>query len=102
MRRVDRFLKRLFAMASLVAGIVLIAEFTAAITTSQTVSQLRPMIEGLSDLQGRRVQTVAGTTADDFLLTQEIRHATTATIDDAYDALLSYENIYEKWFGSTQ
>lgn len=85
----DSFLKRLFAMASMVAGIVLIAEFTAAVTASQTVSQLRPTIEGLSDLQGRRVLTVAGSTADDFLLTQEIRHTTTATINEAYDALLN-------------
>ncbi len=74
----DSFLKRLFAMGWMVAGIVLIAEFTAAITTSQTVSQLRPTIEGLSDLQGKRVVTVAGSTADDFLLTQEIRHNTTS------------------------
>jgi polar amino acid transport system substrate-binding protein len=87
----DSFLKRLFAMACMVAGIVLIAEFTAAITASQTVSQLRPTIEGLPDLQGRRVLTVAGSTADDFLLTQEIRHTTTGTINAAYDALLNDE-----------
>jgi polar amino acid transport system substrate-binding protein len=34
---------------------------------------------------------VAGSTADDFLLTQEIRHATTGTLNAAYDALLSDE-----------
>jgi polar amino acid transport system substrate-binding protein len=87
----NSFLKRLFAMGSMVVGIVLIAEFTAAITASQTVSQLRPTIEGLSDLQGRRVLTVAGTSADDFLLTQELRHATVETIADAYPALLNDE-----------
>jgi polar amino acid transport system substrate-binding protein len=89
--RPDGILKRLFAMVSMVVGIVLIAEFTAAITASQTVSQLRPTIEGLSDLQGRRVLTVAGSSADEFLLTQELRHATVETIDEAYDALLNDE-----------
>jgi polar amino acid transport system substrate-binding protein len=87
----DRFFKRLFAMVSMVVGIVLIAEFTAAITASQTVSQLRPTIEGLADLQGRRVVTVAGSTADTFLLTQDVRHATVETIADAYPTLLSDE-----------
>jgi len=87
----NSFLKRLFAMVSMVAGIVLIAEFTATITASQTVSQLRPTIEGLSDLQGRRVLTVAGSTADDFLLVKEVRHATVERIDEAYDALLNDE-----------
>jgi polar amino acid transport system substrate-binding protein len=87
----NSFLKRLFAMGSMVVGIVLIAEFTAAITASQTVSQLRPTIEGLSDLQGRRVLTVAGTSADGFLLTQELRHATVETIDEAFAALLNDE-----------
>jgi polar amino acid transport system substrate-binding protein len=85
------FLKRLFVMSWMVVGIVLIAEFTAAITASQTVSQLRPTIESLSDLQGRRVLTVAGSTADDFLATQDVRHATVETIDEAYPALLSDE-----------
>jgi polar amino acid transport system substrate-binding protein len=87
----NSFLKRLFAMGSMVAGIVLIAEFTAAITASQTVSQLRPTIEGLSDLQGRRVLTVAGSTADEFLSTQDLRHATVERINEAYTALLNDE-----------
>lgn len=89
--RPDGILKRLFAMGSMVVGIVLIAEFTAAITASQTVSQLRPSIEGLSDLQGRRVLTVAGSTADEFLLTQDVRHTTVETIAEAYPALLNDE-----------
>jgi polar amino acid transport system substrate-binding protein len=87
----NNILKRLFVMGWMVVGIVLIAEFTASITTSQTVSQLRPTIESLSDLQGRRVLTVAGSTADEFLLTEELRHATVKTIDEAYDALLNDE-----------
>lgn len=85
------FLKRLFVMVWMILGVVLIAEFTATITASQTVSQLRPTIESLADLQGRRVLTVAGSTADDFLIMQELRHTTVATINEAFDALLNDE-----------
>ncbi|MFM8320478.1 MAG: transporter substrate-binding domain-containing protein [Chloroflexota bacterium] len=84
-------LKRLFVMAYMIFGVVLIAEFTAAITTSQTVSQLRPTIEGLADLQGQRVLTVAGSTAEEFLIAQEIRHTSVERIDDAYAALSADE-----------
>ena len=85
----NNFLKRLFAMVWMVAGIVLIAEFTATITASQTVSQLRPTIESLADLHGMRVLTVAGSTTEEFLIEQEIRHNLVVQIDDAYEALLS-------------
>jgi polar amino acid transport system substrate-binding protein len=82
-------LKRLFVMGYMIFGIVLIAEFTAAITTSQTVSQLRATINGLSDLEGKRVLTVAGSTSEEFLLDQQVRHTTVERIEDAYDALLN-------------
>jgi len=85
----NKVLKRLFVMGWMVFGIVLIAEFTAAITTSQTVSQLRPTIDGLSDLQGKRVLTVAGSTSEEFLLTEQMRYTTVERIDDAYGALLN-------------
>lgn len=86
-----RPLKRLFVMAYMVFGIVLIAEFTATITTSQTVSQLRPTIDELSDLTGKRVLTMAGSTAEEFLILQEVRHDTVERIDDAFTALLNDE-----------
>ena len=88
-RKPNTVLKRLFVMVWMVFGVVLIAEFTAAITTSQTVSQLRPTIEGLSDLHGKRVLTVDGSTAEEFLLAREVHHSTVEQIADAYDALLN-------------
>ena len=88
-RKPHNTLKRLFVMGWMIFGVVLIAEFTAAITTSQTVSQLRPTIEGLSDLHGKRVLTVAGSTAEEFLLAQEMHHLTVERIEDAYEALLN-------------
>lgn len=88
MEKPNKVLKRLFVMGWMVFGIVLIAEFTAVITTSQTVSQLRPTIDSLSDLQGKRVLTVAGSTAEEFLLTEQMRYTTVERIEDAYEALL--------------
>jgi polar amino acid transport system substrate-binding protein len=89
MEKPTKVLKRLFVMGWMVFGIVLIAEFTATITTSQTVSQLRPTIDGLSDLQGKRVLTVAGSTSEEFLLTEQMHYTTVERIDDAYEALLN-------------
>lgn len=66
----------------------------AVLPEAPTVSlsgRLRPTIEELSDLQRRRVLTVGGSTADDFLLTQELRHTTVETINEAYDAVLNDE-----------
>jgi polar amino acid transport system substrate-binding protein len=88
MEKPNKVLKRLFVMGWMVFGIVLIAEFTAAITTSQTVSQLRPTIDGLADLQGKRVLTVAGSTSEEFLLVEQMHYTTMERIDDAYEALL--------------
>jgi polar amino acid transport system substrate-binding protein len=84
-------LKRLLVMVWMIFGVVLVAEFTAAITASQTVSQLRPTIEGLSDLYGKRVLTVGGSTSEEFLLALEMHHITVERIADAYEALLNDE-----------
>jgi ABC-type amino acid transport substrate-binding protein len=85
----------------------LIAERTAAITAYQTVSRLRPTIEGLSDLQGRRVVTVAGP------ISQEedygIALASGSPLRELVSAALlrlkgsgCYDKIFETWFGATQ
>jgi polar amino acid transport system substrate-binding protein len=81
--------KRMFVMGWMIFGVVLIAEFTAAITTSQTVQQLTNTIGGLSDLQGKRVLTVTGSTAEKFLVEEKVRHTTVDRIEDAYEELLS-------------
>lgn len=64
-----------------------IAQLTATITTRLTLQELRGQINGLSDLPGKRVLTVAGTTAEHFLTTRGIAHSTVQQIDGAYAAL---------------
>lgn len=84
-------LKRLFVMIWMIFGIILIAEFTASITATQTVQQLKATIEGPADLQGKRVVTVAGSTAEAYLVEQELRYTAVERIEEAYEALLNDE-----------
>jgi ABC-type amino acid transport substrate-binding protein len=65
---------RLVAIIWMFAGIVLISAFTAAITTTLTVSQLESAVQGPQDLPGVRVATVADTTSQRYLQRRGIAH----------------------------
>jgi len=58
---------RAIAVVWMLASIVLIASFTATITTSLTIDQLRGKVRGLEDLHEVRVGAVAGSEAGRFL-----------------------------------
>jgi ABC-type amino acid transport substrate-binding protein len=58
---------RLVAILWMVVSIVLIAYFTAAVTTEMTVKSLTGDISGPGDLPGLKVGTVAGSTAETWL-----------------------------------
>jgi polar amino acid transport system substrate-binding protein len=81
--------KRLMAMAFVVFGIILIAQFTAAITASLTVKQLTGVIEGPADLPGKRIATVNGSTAASYLENAGVTFTGVDRIDDAYELLES-------------
>jgi ABC-type amino acid transport substrate-binding protein len=70
---------RLVALIWMLASVILIASFTAAITTSFTVSELKGKIRGLSDLPDVRVGSLAQSQALNFLAKRGI-------------AVLPYEN----------
>lgn len=82
-------LKRLFVMFWMVAGVILIAQFTAAITASLAVQQITGGIGGPGDLPGKKVLAVEGTSAEDYLIAHGIRYRAVAHIDDAYHAVES-------------
>jgi polar amino acid transport system substrate-binding protein len=67
--------------------IVVITYFTAVITTIMTVNQLTSDINGPSDLPGKKVATVKGTTAEAYLLERGAKVSAFDTIDQAYAAL---------------
>jgi polar amino acid transport system substrate-binding protein len=67
--------------------IVFITYFTASITSMMTVNQLTSDINGPSDLPGRPVATVKGSTADKYLTARRTDLRTFPTVDEAFTAL---------------
>jgi polar amino acid transport system substrate-binding protein len=81
--------KRLLAMFVVVVSIILIAQFTAAITATLTVHQLTGSIHGVTDLPGKRIATVRATTGSEYLAAQHINAVEVEQIEDAYTLLES-------------
>lgn len=68
------FAGRLIALVWMFAGLIMVASFTAAITSSLTVSNLRTGIEGVDDLPGKVVATIGQTASQRYLEEQRIRY----------------------------
>lgn len=66
------FLGRVVAVVWMLTGVVFVSYFTATVTASLTVQQLEQSISGPSDLVGKRVATVKGSTAAGYLRTLNI------------------------------
>lgn len=73
---------RLVALIWMFASVILIASFTAAITTSYTVVELKGKVRGLSDLHDVRVGSLTQSQSFDFLAKRGI-------------AVLPYENVQD-------
>jgi polar amino acid transport system substrate-binding protein len=69
-------------------GVVFVAFYTAQLTTTLTVEQIRGAIEGPGDLPGKQVAALAGSTAVDYLRRQNARVQALPTLDQMYKALL--------------
>jgi ABC-type amino acid transport substrate-binding protein len=82
-----RVLGRVLAIVWMFAGILLIAEFTAVVTTQLTLAGIQGRIRGIDDLRGNRVVTVVGSTASDFLDERRVAHRTVRTIEEAYQLM---------------
>lgn len=78
---------RIGAIIWVVTGIFLIAFLTADLSAQNTIDQLQSSIRGIADLPGKRIVTVQGTTAADFLREQNLLASTVQTIEDAYALL---------------
>ncbi len=77
------FTGRLIALVWMFAGLIMVASFTAAITSSLTVSNLRSGIEGVDDLPGKIVATINNTASQRFLEEQRIRYRTYPNLTEA-------------------
>jgi len=80
---------RLLGMFTILFGLFLIANFTAAITSQLTLEGIRSSINSVDDLPGKRVVTVADSTASQYLTDNYIRHNTTETIEEAIEQLIN-------------
>ncbi len=82
-----RALGRLLGILWGFIAIIFVSYFTATLTTNLTVNTYAGQITGPSDLPGKKVATVAGTTSERHLQDMGIPATGLKTIDDCYRAL---------------
>lgn len=82
---------RLIALVWMFAGLFIIAGFTAAVTTTLTVDQLRSKISGPADLPRVRVATIENSTSAAYLRRRHIAHQAHPNVDAALNALAAGE-----------
>ena len=82
-----QWLARAFAIFWMFAGMVFVASYTAQLTTTLTVEQIRGAINGPDDLPGKRVGTLAHTLAVSYLSEHGARTEEFRTIDQTFQAL---------------
>jgi polar amino acid transport system substrate-binding protein len=80
-------LARVVAVIWMFASVVFIAFFTAAVTSSLTLQQLRGDINGPQDLPGRRVGSVKASTSVEYLRQHNVDAVEFAKVEEAYEAL---------------
>jgi polar amino acid transport system substrate-binding protein len=80
-------LARITAVIWMFASVVFIAYFTATVTSSLTLQQLRGDINGPEDLPGKRVASVKGSTSTEFLQREHVDATEFASVEEAYKAL---------------
>jgi len=78
---------RIIAVAWMFMSVVFIAYFTAAVTSSLTVQQLRSDINGPDDLPGKRVASVKGSTSAEYLRQHNVEPVEFVKIEETYQAL---------------
>jgi polar amino acid transport system substrate-binding protein len=80
-------LGRLLALFWMFAGLFILANFTATITTQLTLNELDNQINDISDLRDKRIATVRSSTSADFLQENSFSFQGVETIEDAYNLL---------------
>ncbi len=83
-----QWLARALSVLWMFAGVVFVAFYTAQLTTTLTVQQIRGAIEGPDDLPGKQVATVAHSLAVDYLQEHHAQVQEFSTTDQLFKALL--------------
>jgi polar amino acid transport system substrate-binding protein len=84
-----QWVARTFAIFWMFAGVIFVAFYTAQLTTTLTVEQIRGAIEGPGDLPGKRVATLAQSPAADYLREQNVQVQDFPAIDQLFKVLLN-------------
>lgn len=80
---------RILSVTMVITSLFLLSVFVAHITASLTVEAISGSIQSINDLDGRRVATTTGSTADTYLENREISHGTYKDLDEL---LRAFEN----------
>jgi ABC-type amino acid transport substrate-binding protein len=84
-RQTVRVIKRLIIFFLWFVGVVLIAQLTATITSTQTVDRLTSKIRGPADLPGKKIASVRGTVAADYLREQGLQFVEVSSAEEGSD-----------------
>ena len=84
--------RRLMTITFWLVGLLLVAQFTATVTSALTVQRLNSDVDGPEDLPGKRVATVTGSTAEGYLIARNMLPIGVPAVDDAY-ALLAAGDV---------
>ncbi|MDX1458349.1 MAG: transporter substrate-binding domain-containing protein [Marinobacter sp.] len=90
---------RLIGLIWMFAGLIMVASFTAAITSALTVSNLQNQIQGPQDLPGNTVATIAGTASEAYLKDQRIQYQTYPNLTQAMQSVVDGETdaiVYDR------
>lgn len=79
---------RLFGVVVVISSLFVVSIFVAQVTAALTVSALQNNITSISDLDGRQVGTIGGSTAWQYL---DVRDVRTRQFSDLEDMLLAFE-----------
>jgi polar amino acid transport system substrate-binding protein len=88
-RQAAKVVKRLIVFFMWLVGVVLIAQLTATISSTQTVDRLSSKIRGPADLAGKRIATVQGTVAAAYLTEQGLQYVEVASAEEGCDLVLN-------------
>jgi polar amino acid transport system substrate-binding protein len=83
-----QWLARIIGLLWMFAGVVFIALYTAQLTATLTVEQIRGAINGPGDLPGKKVATLAHSPAAAYLQSVNAQTQEFQTFDEMYQALL--------------
>ncbi len=100
---------RMVAVTWMTASVIVIAAFTAALTSQLTMTKLHGLVHGQDDLRSVRTGAIAGTATIGYLDREHIRHRQFATPQDALRALRAgkvdavvYDRALLTWIVRTQ